>query len=109
MDDIDQELLSILRIDARISILNLAKKLRLSRGTIQNRINKLEQSGIIVGYSVKLKPETELHKLKAMMNIAIEGNNAVTVQNALRGFPNIHTLHTTNGRWDLIAEIRAEI
>jgi DNA-binding Lrp family transcriptional regulator len=108
MDDIDHELLSILRADARVSVLALAKKMRLSRSTIQNRIDKLEQANIILGYTVKLKPESEPHKLRAMMNIALEGNSAQQVQSALRGLPQVHTLYTTNGRWDLIAEIRAD-
>ena len=108
MDDTDRQLLALLRDNARISVIALAKKLHVSRGTVQNRIDKLENSGIIVGYTVRLKPEAELHRIRAWMNIAVEGNNAVSILQALRGEPNVHTLHTTNGRWDVIAEIRAD-
>lgn len=108
MDDTDHQLLALLRDNARISVIALAKKLHVSRGTVQNRITKLENRGIIVGYTVRLKPEAELHRIRAWMNIAVEGNNAESVLRALRGEPNVHTLHTTNGRWDVIAEIRAD-
>ena len=108
MDDTDRQLLALLRDNARIPVIALAKKLHVSRGTVQNRISKLEESGVIVGYKVRLKPEAELHRIRAWMNIAVEGNNAVSVLQALRGEPNIHTLHTTNGRWDVIAELRAD-
>lgn len=108
MDDTDRQLLALLRDNARIPVIALAKKLHVSRGTVQNRISKLEKSGVIVGYTVRLKPEAELHRIRAWMNIAVEGNNAVSVLQALRGEPNIHTLHTTNGRWDVIAELRAD-
>ena len=109
MGDFGHQLIAILRTDARISVLAFAKKLRVSRGTIQNRIDKLEQSGVIVGYTVKFKPETEQHKIRAIMSIALIGNCSNEVQTALRGLPCIHTLHTTNDHWDLIAELRAEI
>ena len=108
MDDTDRQLLALLRDDARTSVATLAKKLRVSRGTVQNRIDKLESSGVIVGYTVRLKPEAEAHRIRAWMNIAIEGNTAASVLQALRGEPNVHTLHTTNGRWDVIAELRAD-
>ena len=108
MDDIDQQLLSLLRENARMPILSLAKKLRLSRTTIQKRVDKLEQSGVILGYSVRVKPDAVQHQIRAMMNIAIEGNSAMAVHLALRTMPQVQSLYTTNGKWDVIAEIRAD-
>lgn len=108
MDDIDQQLLSLLRENARMPILSLAKKLRLSRTTIQKRVDKLEQSGVILGYSVRVKPDAVQHQIRAMMNIAIEGNSAMAVHLALRIMPQVQSLYTTNGKWDVIAEIRAD-
>lgn len=108
MDDVDRQLLAMLRDNARTSVATLAKKLRVSRGTVQNRITKLEQAGIIVGYTVRLKPEAELHRIRAWTNIAVEGNTTNAVLKALRGEPAVHTLHTTNGRWDIVAELRAD-
>ena len=57
MDTTDQQLLSLLRKDARTSVATLAKKLGVSRGTVTNRVAKLEDAGVIVGYTVKLRPD----------------------------------------------------
>jgi DNA-binding Lrp family transcriptional regulator len=108
LDDIDRELLGLLRDNARISVVTLAKKLRLARATVQNRMARLESAGTIVGYTVKLKPEAQGHRIRAMMSIAVEGNRAAEVRRSLTGHPNVVALHTTNGRWDLIAELHAD-
>lgn len=108
LDDTDRELLSLLRDNARISVVTLAKKLRLARATVQNRMARLESAGTIVGYTVKLKPEAQGHRIRAMMSIAVEGNRAAEVRRVLTGHPSVVALHTTNGRWDLIAELHAD-
>lgn len=108
MDDTDRQLLSLLRADARTPVVALAKKLRVARATVQNRIAKLESDGTIVGYTVRLKPEAESHHIRALMSIEIAGHHANEVLHTLRGNPNVVALHSTNGRWDLMAELRAE-
>ena len=108
MDEIDRQLLALLRINARTPVATLAKKLQIARGTVQNRMSKLEREGVIAGYSVRLKPEVDEHRIAALMTIAVEGNNADKVLRTLRGDPAVQTLHTTNGRWDIIAELRAD-
>ncbi|RJF95604.1 Lrp/AsnC family transcriptional regulator [Noviherbaspirillum saxi] len=108
MNDTDRQLLALLRDNARESVTDLAKKLRVSRATVQNRIGKLEEDGVIAGYTVRLKPDAEEHRIRAWMGIAVEGNCAPKVIQALRGDPGVHTLHTTNGRWDIVAELRAD-
>jgi len=108
MDDIDQQLIGLLRDDARASLVSLAKALRVSRATVQNRISRLEANGTIVGYTVRLKPEAQAHRIRALTTIAVEGNRGDAVIRALRGDPAVQTLHTTNGRWDIVAELRAD-
>ena len=108
MDDTDRQLIALLRVDARATVASLAKKLKVARGTVQNRIAKLEGSGTIAGYTVRLRPQTDVNRIAAMMTIEVEGNHLDKVLRTLRGDPSVHTLHTTNGRWDLIAEISAD-
>jgi len=108
MDDIDQQLIGLLRDNARASLVSLAKALRVSRATVQNRISRLEANGTIVGYTVRLRPEAQAHRIRALTTIAVEGNRGDAVIRALRGDPAVQTLHTTNGRWDIVAELRAE-
>lgn len=107
MDATDTQLIALLRRDARISIAVLATKLGVSRGTVSNRITKLEDSGTIVGYTVRLRPDAEPNEIKAWMGIAVEGNETRAVIASLLGEPGVATLHDTNGRWDLLAELRA--
>jgi DNA-binding Lrp family transcriptional regulator len=108
MDNLDRRLLALLRENARASIASLAKELGVARGTVQNRIARLERDGTIVGYSVRLKPQVEEHRIRALMTIAVEGNRIEAVIAALRGDPAVGALHSTNGRWDIVAELRAE-
>lgn len=108
MDALDQQLLSLLRKDARTNVATLAQKLGVSRGTVTNRITKLEDAGIIVGYTVRLRPDAQPNEIKAWMSIAVEGNEARKVIASLLGEPGVATLHDTNGRWDLLAELRAQ-
>jgi DNA-binding Lrp family transcriptional regulator len=107
VDDLDRELISLLRADARASVASLASTLKVARGTVQNRMARLEQDGTIAGYTVRLRPQMDEHRIRAQMTIAVDGNSADAVLRTLRGDPAVETLHTTNGRWDIIAELRA--
>jgi DNA-binding Lrp family transcriptional regulator len=108
MDSIDRKLLSLLREDARVPVATLAKTLKVARGTVQNRLTRMEADGTIVGYTVKLKPEVEEQTIRALMTVAVEGNRTDEVLRSLRGDPAVCALHTTNGRWDIVAELRAD-
>ena len=107
MDATDYQLLSLLRKDARTPVATLAHRLGVSRGTVTNRVTKLEDAGIIVGYTVRLRPDAQPSEISAWMSIAVEGNETRSVIASLLGEPGVATLHDTNGRWDLLAELRA--
>ena len=107
MDATDQQLISLLRKDARTSVATLASKLGVSRGTVSNRITKLEDAGTIVGYTVRLRPDAQPNEISAWMSVAVEGNETRSVIGSLLGEPGVACLHDTNGRWDLLAELRA--
>jgi len=108
VDETDQQLLALLRQNARLSVATLATRLKVSRGTVTNRIRKLEDAGTIVGYTVRLRPDVQHNQIAAWMSIAVEGNQTRTVIANLLGEPGVATLHDTNGRWDLLAELRAD-
>ena len=107
MDALDQQLIGLLRSDARLTVAALAHKLKVSRGTITNRITRLEDDGIIVGYTVRLRPDAQPNDIHAWMSIAVEGNETRAVIASLLGEPGVAELHDTNGRWDLLAKLRA--
>ena len=107
MDDTDRALIALLRQDARTNVATLAAKLGVSRGTVSNRLRKLEDEHVIVGYSVRLRPDAEPNQIRAWMGVRVDGNQTRAVMAALLGEPGVAALHDTNGRWDLLAELRA--
>jgi DNA-binding Lrp family transcriptional regulator len=108
MDALDQQLIGLLRKNARMSVANVAKRLKVSRGTVTNRIARLESEGVIVGYTVRLRPDSQPNEIRAWMSIIVEGNESRAVIASLLGEPGVASLHDTNGRWDILAELRAE-
>ncbi|MBL0087236.1 MAG: Lrp/AsnC family transcriptional regulator [Ideonella sp.] len=108
MDDIDRQLVALLRKDARTPVATLATKLGLARGTITSRLRKLEDEQVIVGYTVRLRPDAEPDQLRAWMWVLVDGNQTRAVIASLLGEPGVAALHDTNGRWDLLAELRAD-
>lgn len=100
-------LLGLLRANARTSIAEIAKRLCVSRATVSNRIRRLERAGVIVGYTVRIRPDAEAPQIKAWMSVAVEGDRTREVVRVLLGEPAVMSLHDTNGRWDLLAELRA--
>ncbi len=107
MTSTDHELLALLRANARATVADLAHRLGVSRGTVSNRIARMEDAGIIVGFTVRLRPDAQPDQIGAWMSIAVEGNETRKVIASLLGEPGVATLHDTNGRWDLLAELRA--
>ena len=107
MDEVDRQLIALLRQDARLPTATLAARLGVSRGTVANRLRKLQDEQLITGYTVRLRPDAEPEGIRAWMGVQIEGNQTREVVAHLMGEPGLVTLHDTNGRWDLLAELRA--
>ena len=107
MDEIDRKLVTLLRINARTPVATLSKTLKVSRGTVQNRIDRMTAAGTILGFTLRVRPDAEAESVRAIMAIAVEGERSGAVLKALRGFPEIDAVHMTNGRWDMLAELNA--
>ena len=108
LDAMDQGLLALLRSDARMSVVELAKRLKVSRATIQNRMRKLEKEQIILGYTVAIGPDADKPAVRALMSISADSATEKKVIASFRGNPNVIAVHHTTGRWDLIAEIQTD-
>ncbi|WP_397544562.1 AsnC family transcriptional regulator [Roseovarius salis] len=107
MDEIDQRLISALRHDARASLSDLALSLGVSRTTVRGRIERLRRSGEIVGFTVTLRGDAADDPVRGLMMIGIEGRGTDRILRQLNGLSAVRTIHSTNGRWDLIVEIGA--
>jgi DNA-binding Lrp family transcriptional regulator len=105
MDDTDRRLIALLRENARLPVATMAQLLKVSRGTVQNRIDRLIADGVIGGFTLRLKPEAEPQRVRAITLVAVDGGHANAVIKALRGLPEVQALHTTNGRWDVVVEV----
>lgn len=108
MTDTDQKLIALLRRNARASVSDIAAEIGVSRATVRARIDRLIESGEILGFTVVLKSDVHGAAVQGVILIGIEGKGAERVIAALRGMPEVQRIHTTNGRWDLIAELGAE-
>ena len=108
MDDTDRALIRALRADARATTTALAKALSLSRSTVQARMERLERSGVITGYTVRLNEEYERRQIRTHVMIAVAPKQAAGVVAALKAMPPVTSLHAISGEYDLIAIVTAQ-
>ena len=106
MDDLSLKLLSLLKSDGRMSVTALSQALGVSRLTVDNRIKRLEAEGIIAGYTVLLGTEEFKHKINGWIMINVMANKEEKAIKLILQMVEISRLHTTNGKWDLAAEIQ---
>jgi len=107
-DATDQQLIAILRQDARTPVAKLATLLGVSRGTVQNRLDRLLQSGALLGFTIRVREEFDSDCVHAVMLIEVTGKSTSQVIRRLRGITKLTKMHTTNGSWDLVVEITAD-
>ena len=107
LDKLDRALLAALRTDGRASASTLARELGVGRATVTARIDRLVDAGVIVGFTARVRKEVSPEAITAMTLIEVEGRSADNVIYSLRGREEITALHSTNGSWDLVAELSA--
>lgn len=105
LDAIDRALIAALRTDGRAPVAELARRLGITRTTVTRRIERLEERGTILGFTVRLAQDADPDAIHAICHLAIEGNKMKDAIAALRGMPAVTALHATNGEWDLVAEL----
>ncbi len=105
LDDLDRRLLGLLAADSRLPAATLALRLGVSRGTVQNRLARLVESGVLLGFTVRLRDDAGTAGVRAIMSIEVRSADTRAVLAALRRMPEVGAVHSTNGRWDLVAEI----
>ena len=108
MDELDRQMVSALRHNGRASVSDLAALLKVTRATVRARLDRLHETGDIVGYTVVLKEDVARDPVRALMMIGIEGRGTDRILRQLSGLPQVRAVHSTNGRWDVIAELGTE-
>ena len=105
LDDTDLRLIGLLRDDGRLPNATLARRLGVSRGTVQNRVDRLMRDGVLLGFTIRLRSDEGRGPVRAIMSIELRAADMHKVVAALRQMPDVGRVHSTNGRWDLVAEI----
>lgn len=106
LDETDRGLIALLEENARMPVAAMARRMGLARTTVQARLDRLEQSGAIQGYAVRLSDGLR-QPLRATVLISIEPRSGPTVLARLKSLPEVRQVHTTSGRFDLIVTLEA--
>jgi DNA-binding Lrp family transcriptional regulator len=107
LDPTDRQLLALLRENARAPTAELARKLNLSRTTVQSRIERLQRRRVIAGYTIVVPDEVEATLVRAHVLITLVPKQAGAIEQALRKIPEVRVLHSVSGPFDLIAVVAA--
>lgn len=108
MRDTDTRLLALLKANAREPVASLARKLDLARSTVQERIARLERTGVIKGYTLVLSEEEAAKRLRAVVMLAAEPRQADRVSAELRRIPEVRQLSAVSGAHDMMAIVEAD-
>jgi len=108
LDEVDQRLIAELRRDGRAALSDLAERLGLARGTVRSRMERLVARGEIAGFTVLTRGDVTAAPVRGLMMIGIEGRGGEKVMARLQGIPAVMAVHSTNGKWDLVAELATQ-
>lgn len=105
MDDLDRNILAQLSGDARMSVAVLARRMRVARSTVQARLERLESTGAIAGYTLRLGEAARGARIRATVLLGIEPRAQPGVLSRLKSLPQVERVHTTSGRVDLLLQL----
>lgn len=103
----DRKILAAMRSDARMSITELAALTGTSRATAKTRLDALKDSGRIQRFTIETDVDVE-GEVKAISLIELQGKMSRAVMRTLSKIPEVSTIYSTNGNWDLVVEIKTD-
>lgn len=105
MDELDNAMIAALKRDGRASLSELAADLGVTRTTVRSRMARMIAEGDIAGFTVLTRADVAQSPVRGLMMLGIEGQGTERIIARLRAMREVRAVHTTNGSWDLIAEI----
>lgn len=108
LDALDRQLIALLRDDSRKPTSTLAQHLGVSRGTVQNRIDRLLAARVLLGFTVRLQGDVDSGRVRAITSLEVRSQDMRGVIRALRRVVDVGRVYSTNGRWDLVVELSTE-
>lgn len=106
IDDLDYQLIGILRANSRTPVAVLARDLGINRSTVTSRIDRLVAAGVIEGFTIRLSNDVDRDAIRGVTTVASEPNRGQDVVREVRGYPEVEQLHSTTGVWDLVVQLR---
>lgn len=107
MDELDRNIIALLGADARMSVATLARRMKVARSTVQARLERLETTGVIAGYTLKLGEAARQGRLRASVLLTIEPRAQAAIITRLKAIGEIERVFTTSGRYDLLLQVAA--
>jgi DNA-binding Lrp family transcriptional regulator len=109
LNETDMKILQVLMEDARFSSRQIAKKVGISVGTVLSRIKKMEQEGLIKGYSVTMNHEKLGYELTVVMEVTVSKGRLVEIENEIAKTPNVCSVYDVTGLTDafIIAKFKS--
>ncbi|WP_460449317.1 Lrp/AsnC family transcriptional regulator [Alsobacter sp. SYSU BS001988] len=107
LDETDRRLVELLRSDARMPAATLARILDVSRGTVANRIARLIEDKVLLGFTARLGSEADAVGVRALTMLEVRTVDMKSVVGPLKRIPEAARVYSTNGRWDLAVELNA--
>lgn len=108
MDDLDQKILAALAADSSTSTSRLARRFKVARSTVQARIERLETTGVIAGYTIRLGDVALAGRVRATVLVQVEPRSAASIVSRLKAIPEIEEAHSCSGRADFVLQVAAE-
>lgn len=107
LDELDFKLIAALRADSRMPVATLARGLGINRTTVTARIDRLRETGVIEAFTIRLSNDVDRDAIRGITLVSLQPNKGQSVVRAARGFPEVESLYSTIGVWDLVIQLRA--
>jgi Lrp/AsnC family transcriptional regulator for asnA, asnC and gidA len=107
LDETDRAILRLLQEDARMPFSEIAREIDMSSATVHDRVNKLEEEGVIQGYHAKVDPKAAGYGISAFVGIRVEQGGEWDTLERLRDIDGIQEVHLTTGEWDVVIRVYA--
>ena len=108
LDEIDKKIIKVLEDDARTSLRKISELVKVSLGTVSNRVKKMEKNGVIKGYSVILDPDQIGWELNVVIGLRIQKGRLIEIQEKIAKDPRVHGVYDETGDFDSMVIARAK-
>ena len=108
LDEIDKKIIKVLEDDARTSLRKISELVKVSLGTVSNRVKKMEKNGVIKGYSVILDPDQIGWELNVVIGLRIQKGRLIEIQEKIAKDSRVHGVYYVTGDFDSMVIARAK-